>query len=139
MGRKASTSSLEATVGYVALARSPVMRRLYELAESRGVEVYWTELPKRFNGMFFRSDGGVPIIALNPTLRGRWRSFVFAHELGHAVLKNGIGFGIAGREDWDEAKWDALHKMEDETDEFARRLLHFVRRGIETRHQSNAA
>lgn len=139
MARKASTSSQEATVGHVALARSPVMRRLYELAESRGVEVYWTELPKRFNGMFFRSDGGVPIIALNLGLRGRWRSFVFAHELGHAVLKNSVGFSFHEADQWDDEKRRKYIRMERQTDEFACRLLHFIRRGIEARRQRNAA
>src|SRR5690554_2879431 len=93
------------------LARSPIMRRLYELAESRGVTVFWTSLlPDRVNGMYFRSEQWRPVIVLNPAMRGRFRSFVFAHELGHFVLGNGIGFLTT---ETDEAKRQAILREEE--------------------------
>lgn len=111
-------------------ARSPVMRRLYELAESRGVLVVWYPLPEKVNGFYFRTPKGRPVVCLNVAMRGRLRSFVFAHELGHFCLNNGLGFQVEG--DSDERR-EILRRVEEETDRFAHRLLYFIRRGLEAR------
>lgn len=114
--------------GHAGLARSPVMRRLYELAESRGVKVFWFPF-ERVDGIFTYSPRGRPIISLNPALRGRKRSFVFAHELGHAVLENAMN--VLDSHKWSDEERERYVKMEQETDRFARLLLRVIRRGVE--------
>lgn len=119
--------------GYPELARSPVMRRLYELAESRGVRVLWTTLlPAPVNGLYFQ-DQGRPGILLSRRLRGPARSYVFAHELGHHVLQHkGSVFASPAR----AAERRAIVQAEAEADRFARRLLCVIRQGTQRREPS---
>lgn len=105
---------------------SPVMRRLYELAESRGVRLRWDNLPGTIRGLYFFADGRHHI-ALDRSLRGRARSFVLAHELAHVCIPTNLPFT------WPEnqEEHDLLYAEEQKADEFARRLLFWVRRGAE--------
>lgn len=134
--------------GHPGLARSPVMRRLYELAEKRGIAVWWVpRLPgaerwvaacsrRRINGAYYRqSTDGPAVIVLNPRMRGRLRSFVFSHELAHHVLAPATSSQAFESR---EAELQALRDEERKADAFARRLLYHVRRGIECKEVASS-
>lgn len=115
------------------LTRSPVMRRLYELARSRGVLVYWTELlPSGLDGMYFRTDKWWPVIVLSSAMRGRLRSHVFAHVLGHYVLQHKVSVFASPAT---ETGRRAIIQAEAQADRFARLLLHLIHRGIKGREK----
>lgn len=66
-------------------------RSPFELCKRMQINVIFSDLPDKVNGLYFKSQkSGKRIILMNSELEENKMEWVCAHELGHAVLHSDI-------------------------------------------------
>jgi Zn-dependent peptidase ImmA (M78 family) len=106
-----------------------VFNRLLEIANKKQLPVGITDMTvTRCNGLFVRSGEAMGII-LDKNLTGEKLNHVFAHELAHYQLHRFISYAFY---DSDEL---TSRKIEREAEQFAKRLVKFIKSNINLREE----